>query len=53
MSGDFVKVDESREIGMSSMKGVEVDGEKICVINTEGNYYAIGNVCTHVGGPFG
>lgn len=51
MSGDFVKVDESREIGMSSMKGVEVDGEKICVINTEGNYYAIGNVCTHVGGP--
>ena len=51
MSGDFVKVAESREIGPSSMKAVEVDGEKICVINAEGNYYAIGNVCTHVGGP--
>ena len=51
MSGDFVMVAESREIGPSSMKAVEVDGEKICVINAEGNYYAIGNVCTHVGGP--
>ena len=51
MSGDFVKVAESREIGPSSMKAVEVDGEKICVINAEGNYYAIGNVCTHVAGP--
>lgn len=51
MSGDFVKVAESREIGPSSMKAVEVDGEKVCVINAEGNYYAIGNVCTHVGGP--
>ena len=51
MSGDFAKVAESREIGPSSMKAVEVDGEKVCVINAEGNYYAIGNVCTHVGGP--
>lgn len=51
MSGDFVKVAESREIVPSSMKAVEVDGEKVCVINAEGNYYAIGNVCTHVGGP--
>lgn len=50
MSGDFVKVAESREIGPSSMKAVEVSGEKVCVINAEGNY-AIGNVCTHVGGP--
>lgn len=32
MSGDFVKVDESREIGMSSMKGVEVDGEKFVLL---------------------
>ena len=33
------------------MKAVEVAGEKICVANVEGKYYAIGNVCTHVGGP--
>ncbi|MGV8107732.1 MAG: Rieske (2Fe-2S) protein [Nitrososphaerota archaeon] len=51
MSENFVKVAESKEIGPSSMKAVEVDGEKVCIINAEGNYYAIGNVCTHVGGP--
>ena len=33
------------------MKAVDVAGEKVCIINIEGNFYAIGNVCTHVGGP--
>ena len=51
MSENYAKVAESKEIGPSSMKAVEVDGEKVCIINVEGNYYAIGNVCTHVGGP--
>ena len=51
MSEDFVKVAESKEIGPSIMKAVDVAGEKVCIINIEGNYYAIGNVCTHMGGP--
>ena len=51
MSKDFVKVAESRDIEPSNMKAVDVAGEKVCVINIEGKYYAIGNVCTHVGGP--
>ena len=51
MSEDFVKVAESKDIGPSSMKAVDVAGEKVCIINIEGNYYAIGNVCTHMGGP--
>jgi nitrite reductase/ring-hydroxylating ferredoxin subunit len=51
LSENFVKVAESKEIGPSTMKAVELEGEKVCIINTEGNYYAIGNVCTHVGGP--
>ena len=25
--------------------------KRFCVANVEGKYYAIGNVCTHVGGP--
>ena len=33
------------------MKQVEVGDENICVINVEGKYYAIGNVCMHQGGP--
>ena len=51
MSEDFVKVAESKEIKPSSMKAVDVAGEKVCIVNTEGSFYAIGNVCTHVGGP--
>jgi glycine betaine catabolism B len=49
--GDYVKVTEGKEIQPSTMKAVEVNGEKICLANIEGKYYAIGNVCTHLGGP--
>jgi nitrite reductase/ring-hydroxylating ferredoxin subunit len=49
--GDFVKVAETKDIQPSKMKAVEVNGEKVCVANVEGKYYAIGNVCTHMGGP--
>ena len=51
MSEDFVKVAETKDIQPSTMKAVEVAGEMVCVANVEGKYYAIGNVCTHVGGP--
>lgn len=51
MSEDFVRVADIKDIQSSTMKAVEVAGEKICVANVEGKYYAIGNVCTHVGGP--
>ena len=51
MSEDVVKVAEPKDIGPSSMKAVDVNGEKVCNINIQGNYYAIGNVCTHMGGP--
>ena len=51
MSGDFVKAAETKDIQPSNMKAFELAGEKICIVNVEGNYYALGNVCTHVGGP--
>lgn len=51
MSEGFVKVADTKDI--HQMKTVEVSGEKICVVNVEGKYYAIGNVCTHEGGPLG
>ncbi len=35
------------------MKEVQVKGENVCLVNVEGKYYAIGNVCTHEGGPLG
>ena len=33
------------------MRAVEVNGEKVCLSNVNGKYYAIGNICTHMGGP--
>jgi nitrite reductase/ring-hydroxylating ferredoxin subunit len=51
MSEDFVKVGETKDIQATQMKAVEVAGEDICVANVDGKYYAIGNICTHVGGP--
>ena len=46
-----MKATEGKNIPPSQMKEVEVNGEKICLANVEGKYYAIGNVCTHLGGP--
>ena len=51
LSEDFVKVADTKDIQPSRMKEVEVNGEKVCLVNVEGKYYAIGNVCTHLGGP--
>ena len=33
------------------MKAFDVNSERICVANVGGKYYAIGNFCTHLGGP--
>jgi nitrite reductase/ring-hydroxylating ferredoxin subunit len=46
-----VKVAEVKDIQPSTMKAVEINGKKVCVANVEGKYYAIGNVCTHLGRP--
>jgi ferredoxin-NADP reductase/nitrite reductase/ring-hydroxylating ferredoxin subunit len=51
LNSGFVKVAETNDILPSHIKEVQVDGENICVVNVEGKYYAIGNICTHEGGP--
>ena len=48
MERDFVKVAETKDVQASQMIAVEVNGEKVCIANVEGRYYAIGNVCTHM-----
>ena len=48
---DFVKVAETKDIQPSQMRGVQVNGENVCIVNVEGKYYAIGSICTHEGGP--
>jgi nitrite reductase/ring-hydroxylating ferredoxin subunit len=51
MEENLVKVAETKDIPASQMMAVEVNDEKVCIANVEGKYYAIGNVCTHMGGP--
>ncbi len=48
---DFVTVVAVDELSPGEMKLVEVAGEEVVVANVDGNYYAFGNECTHVGGP--
>lgn len=33
------------------MKAVMVETEEVMIANVQGEFYAIGNACTHVGGP--
>jgi nitrite reductase/ring-hydroxylating ferredoxin subunit len=51
MGEDFVKVAKTEDVQVLQMMAVEVNDERICLANVNGKYYAIGNVCTHMGGP--
>jgi 3-phenylpropionate/trans-cinnamate dioxygenase ferredoxin subunit len=46
----FVKVAEKSEIPIGTMKKVSLNGKEILVANVDGNFYAIGGKCTHMGG---
>jgi len=45
----FVKAASTKELGPNKLKGVEAGGKPIFLVNLEGKFYAIGNICTHMG----
>ncbi|MBI4585404.1 MAG: non-heme iron oxygenase ferredoxin subunit [Planctomycetes bacterium] len=45
----LVKVAEVQDLPAGKGKGVEVAGKKIALFNVAGQYYAIGDSCTHRG----
>lgn len=45
----FVKVASVKDLQSGGMIGVEAGGEEVVVASLEGNHYAIGNHCTHMG----
>lgn len=49
----FVKVAAASEIPVGAKQIVEVDGVEIVIVNVNGAFYAIEDVCTHDGGPLG
>jgi len=46
----FVKVAETQEIPVGTMKMIKPGEKEILIVNLEGKFYAIGNKCTHMGG---
>lgn len=49
----FVKVGRADEIGPGEKQIYEVDGILVVVVNLNGEYYCVEDVCTHDGGPLG
>ncbi len=49
--GNLAEVADVGEIGPGEARLVEADGKEIALFNCGGEYYAIDNECTHVGGP--
>jgi len=45
-----VKIAETSEIPIGNLKMVKLEGKEILITNVNGNYYALGNRCTHAGG---
>ena len=48
----FVKVAEIGELSPGEMKQVQVGQEQLLLANVDGNFYVIGDVCTHAMGHF-
>jgi len=47
---EFVRIADTSELVPGQMKCVQVEGQDILLANVGGDYYAIGNRCTHLGG---
>jgi glycine betaine catabolism B len=48
---EFVRVASTAEIPERTMKKNLVDEKQVLIVNVKGKYYAIGNICSHMGGP--
>jgi len=49
--GQLVKVAQANDLPEGRAIAVEVAGQKVALFNVGGTYYAIGDTCTHRGGP--
>ena len=51
MPANFVKVAKTTELPEGEMKLIEIDDERILLVNVDGSYYAIDDTCTHAECP--
>ncbi|MFQ5803204.1 MAG: Rieske (2Fe-2S) protein [Candidatus Methylomirabilales bacterium] len=49
--GEFIKVAQTKDIAVGKGILVELEGERIALFNVNGTFHAIGDTCTHAGGP--
>jgi 3-phenylpropionate/trans-cinnamate dioxygenase ferredoxin component len=49
----YAKVARSDSIQPGQKRIVEVEGVLVVLVNVDGRYYAVEDVCTHDGGPLG
>jgi 3-phenylpropionate/trans-cinnamate dioxygenase ferredoxin component len=50
---DFIQIAPLADVPNGERLFVEIDEKKIVIFNIGGNIYAIGDVCSHDGGPLG
>ena len=50
---NFARVGRADELGPGEKQVYEVDGIEVVVVNLDGEYFCVENVCTHDGGPLG
>lgn len=44
-----IQIASTKDIAKGNMIAVEKNGKDLLIANVDGTYYAIGNVCTHMG----
>lgn len=48
---NLIKIAEVKDLPPGQAAAFDVEGQKIALFNVEGTFYAIGDTCTHRGGP--
>ncbi len=48
---ETTKLVSKADLAPDTMKAINVEGKPILLVNLDGIYYAIGNICTHMGCP--
>jgi nitrite reductase/ring-hydroxylating ferredoxin subunit len=47
----LVKITETKDLPPGQAAAFDLEGQRIALFNVEGTFYAIGDTCTHRGGP--
>jgi len=47
----LIKITEKKDLTPGQAAAFDLEGQRIALFNVEGTYYAIGDSCTHRGGP--